>query len=35
MASNVLEPAMQTFIKNGTIDLSNIESQAKTLYASE
>jgi multiple sugar transport system substrate-binding protein len=35
MASNVLEPAMQTFIKSGTIDLSNIEAQAKTLYAAE
>jgi multiple sugar transport system substrate-binding protein len=35
MASNVLEPAMQTFIKDGTIDLSGIESQAKSLYAAE
>ena len=35
MASNVLEPAMQSFIKDGTIDLSNIEAQAKSLYAAE
>ncbi|AYG04716.1 ABC transporter substrate-binding protein [Gryllotalpicola protaetiae] len=35
MATNVLEPAMQSFIKDGTVDLSNIESQAKTQYASE
>ena len=35
MASNVLEPAMLDFIKSGTVDLSNIESQAKTLYAQQ
>jgi multiple sugar transport system substrate-binding protein len=35
MASNVLEPAMLDFIKSGTIDLKNIESQAKTLYAQQ
>jgi multiple sugar transport system substrate-binding protein len=35
MATNVLEPAMQSFIKDGTIDLKNIESQAKTLYAAQ
>lgn len=33
MASNVLEPAMLDFLKSGTVDLKNIESQAKTLYA--
>ena len=33
MASNVLEPAMQTFFKSGTINLANIEAQAKSLYA--
>jgi multiple sugar transport system substrate-binding protein len=35
MASNVLEPAMLDFIKGGSIDLKNIESQAKTLYAQQ
>ncbi|HEY8318728.1 MAG TPA: ABC transporter substrate-binding protein [Amnibacterium sp.] len=35
MAANVLEPAMLNFIKSGTINLSNIESQAKTLYAQQ
>lgn len=35
MASNVLEPAMLDFIKSGTVDLKNIESQAKTLYAQQ
>jgi multiple sugar transport system substrate-binding protein len=35
MASNVLEPAMLNFIKSGNIDLKNIESQAKTLYAQQ
>jgi multiple sugar transport system substrate-binding protein len=35
MASNVLEPAMQGFIKDGSIDLAGIESQAKSLYAAE
>jgi multiple sugar transport system substrate-binding protein len=35
MATNVLEPAMQNFVKDGSIDLANIESQAKTLYAAE
>ncbi|MET4780989.1 ABC transporter substrate-binding protein [Glaciihabitans sp. UYNi722] len=35
MATNVLEPAMQAFIKDGTVDLKNIESQAKTLYAAQ
>jgi multiple sugar transport system substrate-binding protein len=35
MASNVLEPAMLNFIKGGAINLANIESQAKTLYAQQ
>jgi len=35
MAANVLEPAMLGFIKTGKIDLANIESQAKTLYAQQ
>jgi multiple sugar transport system substrate-binding protein len=35
MASNVLEPAMLNFIKSGTINLANIEAQAKTLYAQQ
>ena len=35
MASNVLEPAMLSFIKGGSINLANIESQAKTLYAQQ
>jgi multiple sugar transport system substrate-binding protein len=35
MASNALEPALQGFIKDGTIDISNLESQAKTLYAAQ
>jgi len=35
MASNALEPAMQGFLKDGTIDISNLESQAKTLYAAQ
>lgn len=35
MATNVLEPAMQAFIKSGAIDLSNIESQAKAQYAGQ
>jgi multiple sugar transport system substrate-binding protein len=35
MASNALEPAMQGFLKDGTIDIANLESQAKTLYAAQ
>ncbi|MBI5161119.1 MAG: carbohydrate ABC transporter substrate-binding protein [Micrococcales bacterium] len=35
MASNVLNPALLDFIKSGSIDLKNIESQAKTLYAQQ
>lgn len=35
MASNVMNPALLDFIKSGSIDLKNIESQAKTLYAQQ
>jgi multiple sugar transport system substrate-binding protein len=35
MAANVLEPAMLNFIKGSSINLKNIESQAKTLYAQQ
>jgi multiple sugar transport system substrate-binding protein len=33
-ASNVMEPALQDFIKNGTFNASQVESQAKSVYAS-
>ena len=33
MASNVMIPALQSFIKDGTVDVKNLESQAKSLYA--
>ena len=35
MASNVMIPALQGFIKSGRIDLANMESQAKSLYANQ
>jgi multiple sugar transport system substrate-binding protein len=35
MASNVITPALQGFIRDGAIDLANIESQAKTLYGDQ
>lgn len=35
MATNVLAPALQQFLKSGSVDLKNIERQAKTLYASQ
>ena len=35
MANNVMIPALQGFIKNGTIDTANLESQAKSLYAQQ
>lgn len=35
MASNVMIPALQSFIKDGTVDVKNLESQAKTLYAAQ
>jgi multiple sugar transport system substrate-binding protein len=33
MANNVMIPALQGFLKDGTIDTRNLEAQAKTLYA--
>jgi multiple sugar transport system substrate-binding protein len=35
MASNVMIPALQNFTKSGTIDLANMESQAKQLYSQQ
>lgn len=35
MANNVIIPALQGFVKSGTIDTANLESQAKSLYASQ
>jgi multiple sugar transport system substrate-binding protein len=35
MANNVMIPALQSFIKDGNINIKNLESQAKTLYASQ
>jgi multiple sugar transport system substrate-binding protein len=34
MATNVMIPALQSFLKDGKIDTSSLETQAKTLYAS-
>ena len=34
MANNVVIPALQNFIKTGTVDTASLESQAKSLYAS-
>ena len=34
-ANNVMIPALQGFLKNGQIDVNNLESQAKSLYASQ
>ncbi len=33
-ATNVMEPALQDFIKSGTFNASGVESQAKSVYAS-
>jgi multiple sugar transport system substrate-binding protein len=33
MANNVMIPALQGFLKDGTVDTRNLEAQAKTLYA--
>jgi multiple sugar transport system substrate-binding protein len=33
MASNVMIPALQGFLKDGTVRTASLESQAKTLYA--
>jgi multiple sugar transport system substrate-binding protein len=35
MANNVMIPALQSFLKDGTVDTANLESQAKTLYAAQ
>lgn len=35
MANNVMIPALQGFIKDGTIDVKSLESQAKALYAAQ
>lgn len=35
MANNVIIPALQGFIKNGSIDTASLESQAKSLYAAQ
>ena len=35
MASNVMIPALQSFIKDGAVDVKNLESQAKSLYAAQ
>jgi len=35
MANNVMIPALQSFIKDGSIDTKNLEAQAKTIYASQ
>jgi multiple sugar transport system substrate-binding protein len=35
MANNVMIPALQSFLKDGTVDTKNLEAQAKTLYAAQ
>jgi ABC-type sugar transport system, periplasmic component len=35
MATNVLEPALQNFVKSGKYDLANLEAQAKAQYAGQ
>ena len=35
MANNVMIPALQGFVKSGSIDTANLEKQAKSLYASQ
>jgi multiple sugar transport system substrate-binding protein len=35
MANNVMIPALQGFLKDGTIDTATIEAQAKSLYAAQ
>ncbi len=35
MATNVMIPALQAFIKDGTVDVKNLESQAAALYAAQ
>ncbi len=35
MANNVMIPALQTFIKDGSVDIKNLEAQAAALYAAQ
>ncbi len=35
MANNVMIPALQAFLKDGTVDVKNLESQAKALYSAQ
>ncbi len=35
MANNVMIPALQSFLKDGTVDTANLEAQAKALYAAQ
>ncbi|MGA7206850.1 MAG: ABC transporter substrate-binding protein [Specibacter sp.] len=35
MANNVMIPALQGFLKDGSIDVKNLEAQAKALYAAQ
>jgi multiple sugar transport system substrate-binding protein len=35
LASNVMIPALQSFVKTGSFDTKNVEAQAKTLYAAQ
>jgi len=35
MANNVMIPALQTFLKDGKMDVKNLEAQAKSLYAAQ
>ena len=35
MANNVMAPALQTFVKNGSYDTKSLEKQAKALYATQ
>lgn len=35
MANNVMIPALQSFLKDGSVDTANLEAQAKTLYAAQ
>src|SRR4051812_503393 len=35
MANNVMIPALQGFLKDGTVDTANLEAQAKALYAAQ
>lgn len=35
MANNVMVPALQSFLKDGSLDTKNLEAQAKALYAGQ